>query len=308
MSCDKFQRLLSLFLYDELTLEEENDLHEHMEGCEACREAYVREQAMHRMLEEDEAEVPADLLMRCRSGLRRQWQDGAATAGKRPLWRRFWDFEIPVSAAIWKPAGAMALVAVGFVGARVIPAGNGGDSFLQAFRASSSEPLTARVRYINSDSQGGVQLVVDETRQRVMKGRMEDESIRELILGATKDPDPGVRVETVGILKDNAGSADVRQALLYALQNDTNVGVRVKALEGLKQFADDPDTRKALSHVLLSDDNAGVRTKAIDILTQNRERDSVGVLQELMHKEDNSYIRQRCQRALRDMNASTETF
>ena len=34
----------------------------------------------------------------------------------------------------------------------------------------------------------------------------------------------------------------------------------------------------------------------------------VGVLQELMEKEDNSYIRMRCQKVLQEMNASAEMY
>jgi hypothetical protein len=34
----------------------------------------------------------------------------------------------------------------------------------------------------------------------------------------------------------------------------------------------------------------------------------VGALQELMMKEDNDYIRMRCQKALHEMNASVETY
>jgi hypothetical protein len=83
----------------------------------------------------------------------------------------------------------------------------------------------------------------------------------------------------------------------------------LKALDGLKQFAEDPDTRQALTQVLLKDDNPGVRTQVIDLLVQQRHSDAmVGVLQELMEKEDNGYIRMRCQKVLQDMNASVETY
>jgi HEAT repeat protein len=149
---------------------------------------------------------------------------------------------------------------------------------------------------------------VDETKQRTMTGNLRDEGIREWLLTAAKDSDPGLRVESIAILKDEADATDVREALLATVQNDPNPGVRMKALEGLRRYSTDPETRKALSHVLLTDENPGIRTQAIDMLTQQRERDSVGLLQELVHKEDNPYVRQRCQRALRDMNASLETF
>jgi HEAT repeat protein len=110
------------------------------------------------------------------------------------------------------------------------------------------------------------------------------------------------------ILKTRPYSADVRRALLQALQHDPNPGVRLKALEGLKQFAAEPDVRSTLAGVLLADDNPGVRTQAIDLLIQKREEDIVGVLQELMQKDNNNYVRLRCQRALQEMNASVGTF
>ena len=90
--------------------------------------------------------------------------------------------------------------------------------------------------------------------------------------------------------------------------HDSNAGVRLKALDGLKDFADDPQTRQTLAQVLLRDDNPGVRTQVIDLLIRHRSDSMVGVLQELMVKEDNGYIRMRCQRALHDMNASVETY
>ena len=41
----------------------------------------------------------------------------------------------------------------------------------------------------------------------------------------------------------------------------------------------------------------GVRTQAVDLLTQKREPELVGVLQELMTRENNNYVRMKCQRA-----------
>jgi HEAT repeat protein len=92
------------------------------------------------------------------------------------------------------------------------------------------------------------------------------------------------------------------------VQHDANAGVRLKALEGLKDFADDPQTRQTLTSVLLKDNNPGVRTQVIDLLIQHHNNSMVSVLQELMDKEDNGYIRMRCQKALREMNASVESY
>jgi hypothetical protein len=46
----------------------------------------------------------------------------------------------------------------------------------------------------------------------------------------------------------------------------------------------------------------------IDLLIQHHSNAMVSVFQELMMKEDNGYIRMRCQKALHEMNASVETY
>ena len=171
------------------------------------------------------------------------------------------------------------------------------------------EPLASRVRYVEPQPSGQVQIVIDETRQRVLSGDMQDEDIRRLLLAAARESaDPGLRVEMMDLLKSQPQTDDVRRALLHALQHDPNSGVRLKALEALRSSAPDSEMRRVLSHVLLTDDNPGIRTQAVDLLVQNREPSLAGVLQELMTREDNNYVRLKCQKVLHEMNASVETF
>jgi HEAT repeat protein len=66
--------------------------------------------------------------------------------------------------------------------------------------------------------------------------------------------------------------------------------------------------RRTLAQVLLKDQNAGVRIQVIDLLIARQDPATIGVLQTLIGKEDNGYVRMRCQNALRDMNASVGTF
>ena len=82
-----------------------------------------------------------------------------------------------------------------------------------------------------------------------------------------------------------------------------NAGVRLKALEGLKQYAGDATVRKTLANVLLKDENAGVRVQAIDLLTAHYDDSIVGVLQDVMQREDDSYIRTRCRNLLEAMKS-----
>ena len=307
MKCDEARERLPLFLYGELSFEEEERLETHIDECVECREALASEKALFRSLDAAEAVPSQKLLESCRAELTRR----IAQAG--PDRSSFWDklregfsIHFHFTPGWMQPVGAVAMLALGFVAARMTP-----GSMLGSFRAASvmPEPVTSRVRYVEPVASGRIQIVVDETRQRVLSGRLEDQSIQRLLLTAAKDPsDAGLRVESVDLLKNRPQSAEIRTALLYALQRDPNAGVRLKALDGLKEFASDPETRKALTQVLLKDDNPGVRTQVIDLLIQHRTDAMVGVLQELMGKEDNDYIRMRCQKVLNEMNASVESY
>ena len=176
----------------------------------------------------------------------------------------------------------------------------------------------SRVRDVKPSADGRVQLVLDETRQRIISGGVNDQQIRALLITAAKDPsDPGLRAETVDILTSSVQSADVRAALVFAVQRDPNAGVRMKAMEALKPFVNEPDVRGALTQVLLSDANPGLRTQAIDLLTgsanatvdRNVDRQIVGTLQELIERgEQQGYVRERCRRVLQAVNASLETY
>jgi HEAT repeat protein len=143
----------------------------------------------------------------------------------------------------------------------------------------------------------------------LITGSLSDGNIERLMLAAARDEsNDGLRVESIEILKRRAGSSEVRDALLAALRNDPNPGVRFKALDGLKGMASEPEVRKTLSYVLQNDQNPGVRIQVIDLLTAQQDTELVGMLQHLVTKESNNYVRQRCEKALQELNASVGTF
>jgi hypothetical protein len=306
MKCEDLRKSLPLFLYGELSFEDEEQLEVHIDECDACRDALAREKLLFKSLDAAEIVPSAELLADCRAQLRQRLEHAA------PERASFWDkirqgftINFHFAPGIMQPIGALAMLAIGFFGARVTPA-----SFLGSLHSAGLvDPGSSRVRYVEPMGSGRVQIVVDETTQRTLSGTLEDQSIQRLLLTAAKDPsDAGLRVESVNLLKNQPQSAEVRSALLDVVQHDSNAGVRLKALDGLKDFADDPETRKTLAKVLLKDDCPGVRTQVIDLLIQHHADSMMGVFQEVMGKEQNGYIRMRCQRALHDMNASAETY
>ena len=70
MICDDATRQLSLMLYGELSFEEEEAIHQHLEACEPCRSALEQVRAVHARLDSVEPDLPRQLLQDNRRALR----------------------------------------------------------------------------------------------------------------------------------------------------------------------------------------------------------------------------------------------
>jgi hypothetical protein len=322
-NCGEVKDFFALYLYGELSFDEEERVESHLDSCADCQKALERQREVQMALDNLAIEPAPSLLRSCREDLHYRLVEEEASGhspARHGWWEHFTDALTGRSGSgrwgfSWmKPAGALTLVAVGFMGARLLPQG----AFGTGMQMGVMEPSASRVRYVEPASDGRVQIVLDETRQRIVSGGLDDQKIRVLLLSAAKDPaDPGLRAETVEILNSSVQSSEVRDALIWELLHDENSGVRLKVMQGLTPLAQQPDVRAALTRVLLTDTNPGMRTQAIDLLTkglaqenpaQTYDRQVVGAMQELMQRESNDYVRQRCKRALESVKASTETY
>ena len=307
MTCDSVARLIPLYFYGELMPEEEERLEEHLHSCAGCAREMERQRSLAAALDRRQAQVPPMLLASCRADLLAGIQDREPrfhNPAKGP-WTLFLEALAGTLAGFHQyrtPVGAVALVAVGFFAARFTGAG------VPASSLSPAGEVFSTVRSVQPDSSGRVQIAFDETRRRVVSGATGDRDIQRLLLAAAREDNPAVRVESMSLLTSRADSGEVRDALLNAVARDSNAGVRLKALDGLKPLAGDPQVRKILAQVLLADDNPAVRMQVVDLLVSHRDGSMVGVLQNLVQKEDNNYVRLKCEKALKDMNASIGTF
>ena len=293
MTCNSAIEWMDLYLYGELAAQEEEEFEQHLHGCGACGGVLERRKTLHRGLDELRIAAPPHLLVECREELFR-----AKPLQRKPSpWMQF--------SGLWRPAAALALVALGFFSARLATR----EPATVNLASLAGEPVFSTIRSVQPDASGHVQIALDETRRRLITGSLSDGNIERLMLAAARDENnDGLRVESIELLKGHTASADVRDALLTALRNDPNPGVRFKALDALKGMAAQPEVRKTLSYILQNDQNPGVRIQAIDLLTQHQDAGMVGMLQQLVAKESNSYVRQRCEKALEEMNASVGTF
>jgi hypothetical protein len=314
MKCDEIVRTLPLYLYGEVSPAIEELVEDHVAGCPECARELEIHRAMHAALDAEQMPLPAGLLQECRGDLTRSIAREASASraaghsggfGVAEWFRDLFHNGIPLRV----PVGALAMIAVGYFAAKM----TGPLPFTGTSRTTNagieSGLYTSAIRSIEPQSSGNVRIALDEIHRREVTGNLNDEKIQRLLLAAVRDENnPGVRVESVGMLKECAQSSPVRAALLDAVRHDPNAGVRLKALEGLKAFAADEMVRQTLADVLLHDDNPGVRIETIDVLTRQRDDRMVGVLQNVYQKEDNHYVRTRVQSALQEMHATLGTF
>jgi hypothetical protein len=313
MNCDWVATRISWYLYNELGDAERSAVEEHLESCQACAGEMERERAFLAKVDARKTLEPSSALVaECRHDLMRsiyraerlQRESGLSGEPFRAL-REVW-----LSMRVWwQPAAASCLLALGFFGGWWLR--DGGTHAMPSMQSlNPSEASIANISAVSLEpQQGKVQISFDEIQRQTLHGSLEDPQIQKFLIYAARHyGNPGVRLDTIDILKDRGADKQVRDTLLDVVAHDDNAGVRLKALEGLKPYAGDAEVRSVLVGVLTKDGNPGMRVQAIDLLMQAQDRSLVGVLQGVAEKENNNYVRMRCQSALRDMNASTETF
>lgn len=341
--CGWVEEQAALYVYGELPDEQRHRLEQHVRGCEECDAELaafqlLRERMQTSVMAEPSANLLASSRMKLDEALDRM-PAGAMGRGRIGWFRQSisaWGFHLRAV-----PALATMLVVVGAAGGSVAgwqltrhaqakagdsrfadienvsgstvlrPVSNTGANLNAAQDTLAAASLPEGIASISGvDTQPGsnvVEIRYNRMVPGVTQGSANDPRIQQLLLLATQNKsNPGVRVDSVGLLADacHAGhdcdDARVRQALMLALRTDKNAGVRLKALDGLANYVStDEAVRNSVLQALLHDENPGVRTQAIQMLSPVEADGSVReVLHTVANDDRNPYIRTVSQQTL----------
>jgi len=309
MRCQEFDQLSILYLYDELELDERADFEAHVAGCEACRTGMEKAKGFGKVLEACPKPEPSpDLLAHCRMAL-------DETLDQEHLgWRamvRGWLWSAGPALAP-RAATIAALLIFGFgLGWTLRPRFDSTQPVSSAGQASSFDLNNYRVRSISQVAQdpqsGGVRITLDAERRVTLEGSLDDPRIRDVLVNTMRNYDnPGIRRDTLDVLRADPEEPSIRRALMQALY-DGNPGVRLEALKTVNHMECLSDTHGALIKVAETDPNLGVRTAAIDVLLEHlqqegRDEEVTDCFERLAGKDPDAAIRLRCISALRKCN------
>lgn len=318
MNCKDFEPSLALYVYDELSADARTALESHLATCESCRQAVGKARALKQILSERATpEFAPELLARCRLNL------DDALDRERLGWRNLLRDWLP-PLAMAHPAravSALVLVAFGFsLGWILRPRADvvetpRATSPVSAIGASLVPPDLTNAR-INSISQvapgpetGAVRITLNAERRVTMEGSLDDPHIRQVLVDAVKSYDnPGIRLDTLDVLRQGASDPAVQEALLYALAHDPNAGVRLEALKSVRKMGWSPEVRESLVRVVERDANPGVRDGAVDELVNRAingsDQDLVAVFKHLAVSDSDAYVRMRSLGALHQLGAA----
>jgi len=155
----------------------------------------------------------------------------------------------------------------------------------------------SNIRIVNADpATGQVELAGDVSQPLTLRGKMDDQQVRQLLFSALRDEsNPGSRLRAVEVLSQKPTDEFIEEALINALVYDNNPGVRLRALEALKGFAAEEHVRAAFMNTLANDNNAGIRVEAIEALTNSNSNDTdlAQTIREVTRTDDNAYVRSR---------------
>lgn len=307
MDCKRVEENLPLYFYDELGGEPRAEMEAHLAACPRCAATAEELRRLSAALgARPVAEPSPDLLVRCRYELD-EALDREST-GWRALVRS--GFGLWPSGSPLQATAALAILLVGFsLGwamrqQAAAPAPGQGNGAAPWMGADLSNMRINGISRVTPDPQTGeVHITLDAERRVTLEGSLDDARIQQVLLYAMKSyENPGIRRDTLEVLRQHGANPAVRAALLYALRNDPNDGVRLEVLQAVHELAWSPDMRGVLLEALVKDTNAGVRVSALNALLEHADAEVLPTLEQLANEDKNPYVRLKCANAVRELS------
>jgi len=306
MDHKKYKEWIQLFLYDELTQKEKDELSNHLNDCNECSAEFEKQKRFISVLKNTALPEPDQNLL---SEARREFN--AALRVERTKRSSFSFPKINLSGFFFSPfriafSGAVVLIAGILLGyllfnrqsENIIPEIDQEDNLLSL----EDRTQITNLRFIDQDpSDGEIEFTVDAIKPLRIKGKVSDPEIQNILTySMLYEQNPGIRLNAINLIKTNVIQNDdeeIKAALITVAKYDTNLGVKREALKLIRSFQFDSEVREALLYILLNDENSAIRIEAITSLKEISEKgngfnkDEISAFRENLKKEENNYVK-----------------
>lgn len=315
----KFKELAHLSVFGEIKKTERDLLEEHLAECSDCREEIESLIRLKGILNKNRAvEVDEKLLSEARQELR------AALRLERSKRNFFNELILNVKSFLMQnykySLGGLAALAVGILLGYLLFNSPQQDGLLTKNLNENTGSTfgdenirVSNVRFIDQDvSDGEVEFVFEAIKQMRVKGRIDDDNIKNVLTYAMlNEENPGTRLNTINVInseKLNTVDSEIKSAVMAVIRYDNNAGVRREAFKLLTKFPYDDEIKKTCLHILVNDSSSSLRIDAINALMDADKKgykfnqDDLSVFREKMRSDENNYVRYYAKTVLQENN------
>ncbi len=306
-NCKEFRNWIWLMSYDELPVENQKILEQHLVTCAECRQFFEEAKNTMRLLDHKIQLAPTDFQLNAsRSELHQRLLLLTLPRFQKNWKTKLWQIVSLDFAPALRLATAVALLVIGiFAGKFIFSTSKSGFKFSQQ---QLSEVLTSNASNIESieysPSTRQVSIRMNTLKDVTIQGDVEQPEIQKLLAQTLITEDrPNMRLKTVRALeKTRSLDVSVITSLSELLAKEENPGVRLKAVKLLTSIPISSTIKEILTQVLMqvlmNDSNAAIRIEAFNGLNRIDNGAVAPAVFSAAKKDSSDYIRTKAKQIL----------
>ena len=331
----KFEEMLMLYHFGELSEMESKIFQSHLKTCEKCQRELADLQQMNGMLIQEPEEMPSmDLVNRANREIMKKLDSESSVSGFNGIKDFFNEITDSFAQLFAQPkfqlSGMAATLLIGILVGKIwMSSGiqNNPDMMIQLL--SNSKEISAEQYnqfqktlastmlksgnvevedFLNGDnvSEDGIMSVSYKLKNNFeVQGGLDDPTVRDMLLyAARKDENPTRRLRAINMLSTIGMNEKIEETFSAVILHDTDDQIRLKAAEILGEHQLCEKSLESFKSVALRDTSSGMRLKAIEVLKKQNAENMETVFAVMASRDRDDAVKEAAQKALEEINSN----
>lgn len=330
----KFEEMLMLFHFGELSEMESKIFQNHLKSCEKCQKELAELRQMSGLLSQEPEELPSmDLVEKANLEVMKKLGDEATVSGFNGIKDFFNEIADSFAQLFAQPkfqlSGMAATLLIGVLVGKVwMSSGikNNPDMMIQLL--SNSKEISAEQYnkfqktlastmlksgnvevedFLSSDnvSEDGIMSVSYKLKNNFeVQGGLDDPTVRDMLLyAARKDENPTRRLRAINMLSSIGMNEKIEETFSAVILHDSDDNIRLKAAEILGEYELSEKSLESFKSVALRDTSSNMRLKAIEVLKDQKAENMETVFAVLASRDRDDQVKEAAKQALDAMGS-----